>query len=126
VPKAYLAVSAAPHRPAGHFSPKGRGAGRLPLAMAPVPPRLRSAKSATTAHLSPFLRGEDGGSQVRGSASGRRGPDITEMSQTLGTSPRVTRLIRAFRAFSVQPIVWPVLAQSARNCASPLSVSGWL
>ncbi|TPK70281.1 hypothetical protein FJ527_28735 [Mesorhizobium sp. B2-4-18] len=64
-------VSAAPHCPAGHFSPYRDGEKGAVSVSAPVQ-RGRLAKlSMTVSPLPVTIRGEDAGRQVRGSARAR-------------------------------------------------------
>lgn len=61
--------------------------------------------------------GEPAGTmQPRGGFAHRLGPRPDEAVDA--------GLKRSFASAAAQPIVWPVFAQSARNCSSPLSVSG--
>ena len=53
--------------------------------------------------------------------------DVLRQPGRIGTQERLDECcLPRWQVHSRQAICWPVLAQSARNAAKPLSVSGWL
>ncbi|TIL71719.1 MAG: hypothetical protein E5Y65_00035 [Mesorhizobium sp.] len=66
-----VGVSAAPHRPAGHFSPYSDGEKGLAAMPAPFFRTLVIGETVDDSAPLPVIRGEDAGRQVRGSANAR-------------------------------------------------------